>query len=247
MQESFWGSNDDTPFSKRYRMSLIIHKKHNNILYHWHEVFEIYHVLDGELTLRCDGNEYRLKKGDTYFVNWCIPHQDKNHSDNAIVINCRIDDKLLGSVEKDLKKMNLQKVFFENDLEFINLFSELHGLYKKNDSSSEIKKNILFLKMFLKIINENTHNDIPKKEDNKNFVIFKEIFVYLKNHINENISLDKLSNEIGMHKNYLCKVFKEVTGHSIVTYFNIIRAHKAISMMKSNISLSEISDSLVCS
>ena len=245
MQESFWNPNDDKPYIKRYRMGpLTSNRNYAGGLYHWHEVFEIYHVLEGEFTLRCDGNEHRMKKGDTYFVNWCIPHQDKNYSDDAKVYSCRIDDKLLGSAKNDFKKKNLGKVFFENDLDFIKMFSQLCNLSEKDEGISELKVNIIFLKMFEKILTENENIKTYKKEDNKNFVIFKEIFIYLKNHLSENISLDDLSNEIGLHKNYLCRVFKDVTGHSIIAYFNTIRSHKAITMMRNNIPLNDISDSL---
>lgn len=245
MQESFWNPRDDMPFAKRYRMGrLTSQRNHAESLYHWHEVFEIYHVFKGEFTLNCDGNEIRLMKGDTYFVNWCIPHQDIKYIKDTMAYSYRIDGALLGSVANELKLRHLENVLFKNDNDFVALFTTLLEINEKNDIYSELEINRLLIKMVLNVLEKNKDNNNVKKEDSKKFIIFKQIFVYIKNHLDENISLDKLSSELGLHKNYLCRVFKEQTGYSIVSYFNITRAHQAINMINSNIPLSEISDSL---
>ena len=245
MQQSYWDFKDDEPFSKRYRMGLMTSERNfAGGVYHWHEVFEFYHVFEGEFTLRFNGEDIRLKKYDTIFVNWCIPHDDKEYTADASVFSCRVDGHLLGSVSEMFKKYSMPNILFRNDEELHQIITEIVRLDMVQDIQSELSINTQLIKIFDRVLKENKDCFVESDIANRNLVIFREIFIYIKNNLNENISLDKMSEEIGLNKSYMCRVFKEITGYSIVSYFNIARCHKAIVLMSTVKSLSEISDML---
>lgn len=51
----------------------------------------------------------------------------------------------------------------------------------------------------------------------------RRIIVYINDHLADNLSLDTLSNEFFVAKNYLCKVFKQHTGYTVNRYINYKR------------------------
>ncbi|GMQ59405.1 hypothetical protein AN1V17_38020 [Vallitalea sediminicola] len=69
------------------------------------------------------------------------------------------------------------------------------------------------------------------------------ILEYIKNHYYEKLSLEEISNYIGLSKDYISKIFKYNTGNSIITYLNIYRIKKAKQLLKySNLTIKEISE-----
>lgn len=74
--------------------------------------------------------------------------------------------------------------------------------------------------------------------------IEKEIANYILENFLVEISLDQLAQDLRYSKNYLCKVFKEATGYTIIEYRNMLRIRKAYDMVRyTSQTLSDISSS----
>ncbi|MGE7612932.1 response regulator transcription factor [Paenibacillus sp. NPDC101420] len=54
----------------------------------------------------------------------------------------------------------------------------------------------------------------------------------LQKNVENKITLDRLAQEVNMNVNYLCRVFKQDTGRSIVQYMNELKINKAIELLK---------------
>ncbi|MBY3618396.1 response regulator [Acinetobacter sp. CUI P1] len=54
----------------------------------------------------------------------------------------------------------------------------------------------------------------------------------LQENVENKITLDCLAQEVNMNVNYLCRVFKQDTGRSIVQYMNELKINKAIELLK---------------
>ncbi|MEK4294454.1 response regulator transcription factor [Paenibacillus sp. FSL R5-0914] len=54
----------------------------------------------------------------------------------------------------------------------------------------------------------------------------------LQENVENKITLDRLAQEVNMNVNYLCRVFKQDTGRSIVQYMNELKINKAIELLK---------------
>ena len=59
----------------------------------------------------------------------------------------------------------------------------------------------------------------------------KEMILYLEDHFSEDISLDRLSERFRRTPEYLCALFKEATGETIMRYLRRIRVHQAKLML----------------
>ena len=67
--------------------------------------------------------------------------------------------------------------------------------------------------------------------------------MYLQGHTDENMSLDDLAKKFFMSKSYLTRVFRNVTGFSVVEYITYIRVQKAQQLLRdSDTSITEIAE-----
>lgn len=67
------------------------------------------------------------------------------------------------------------------------------------------------------------------------------IATYVETHCFDNFSLDTMAQELTYNRNYLCKVFKQATGSTIIGYVNYLRISKALDLIRySNEKLSDI-------
>ena len=69
---------------------------------------------------------------------------------------------------------------------------------------------------------------------------------YLRDNVRQRISLKDVCERFNYSRSFICKIFKEHTGESLITYFNRIKVEKSKRiLLESKRSISEISLSLL--
>ena len=68
--------------------------------------------------------------------------------------------------------------------------------------------------------------------DNGNEMLTNQLLAFIKEHYREDISLDDLSDAVGLHPNYVCTYFKKATGQSYLTCLHKERILAAKKMLK---------------
>ena len=61
----------------------------------------------------------------------------------------------------------------------------------------------------------------------------KEALAYIRTHYREELSIDGICGRIGISKYYFCRVFREITGRTVVEHINFIRCSMARRMLLS--------------
>ena len=59
-----------------------------------------------------------------------------------------------------------------------------------------------------------------------------EIVAYLNDHYQQDLSLGEVSERFGISKYYLSRMFKEITGFTLIEYLNSIRTKQAQKMLR---------------
>ena len=59
----------------------------------------------------------------------------------------------------------------------------------------------------------------------------RNIALYVQKNCFEELSLDQMAEELNYNKNYLCKVFKQSTGITIINYANYLRISKSLELI----------------
>lgn len=87
-------------------------------------------------------------------------------------------------------------------------------------------------------------------EISKSLALFKDndayftrkIYIYIKNHLNQKITLEQIANNVGYHKAYLTSQFKKLTGKTVMQLVCSMRISKSLQLLRdTNLSISEIS------
>lgn len=137
----------------------------------------------------------------------------------------------------------------------INFNDFIHTASNKNMTSTNIfaEYHYLSLTVFLLricCINEDSENVFshtykPSSTFNDNAYIAESVKKYLQNNIECDVSLDGLSQEIGVSKNTMMRKFRFATGLSIMQYFTKMKIERSIDLIcTTDLSIKSISERL---
>lgn len=72
----------------------------------------------------------------------------------------------------------------------------------------------------------------------------REILYHIAKHYQSPITVDSIAHAIGLSKSHLCRVFKQHTNQTIVHYINELRCQHALNLIKENVPLGQICESV---
>lgn len=77
--------------------------------------------------------------------------------------------------------------------------------------------------------------------DAKHQSTIQQVSAYIQDHLEEKLTLEKVSNQVHLSKSYLCRILKEELGCTFTEYVNRLRVERSkLYLHRSNMSLSEI-------
>ena len=91
----------------------------------------------------------------------------------------------------------------------------------------------------LSFFNEISKSLLLFKDNNAYFT--RKVYVYIKNHLNQKITLEEVAEAVGYHKAYLTAQFKKITGQTIMQFVCSMRISKSLQLLRdTNLSVAEI-------
>ncbi|OMC78854.1 hypothetical protein BK125_08345 [Paenibacillus odorifer] len=93
--------------------------------------------------------------------------------------------------------------------------------------------------MTLDIFMNRNETDISRISNHK----VKEIMLYIRNHFNQEISIQQLANQFFLSPNYLCQLFKKEVGETIIEHISRLRIEYACkTLIETNLSIYQIGE-----
>ena len=204
--------------------------KYKRFYFHWHENLEILHFIDGQARVVSNAKETTVGAADTAVINSNDIH-DVQVTDSPVKYYCLIIDKeFCDSFGFPIEEVTFQQKM--SDPVLTECFAKIHlemqekKPYYKEAVKTEILR--LLLQLFRRYQQKTDH--IVKNSTKINMV--KESMKYIKLHFQEPISLDLIAGHIGFSKYYFCRAFKDVTGYTVNSYINFLRANYAYDLIK---------------
>ncbi len=238
-------------FSEDFELYYYSDSNPSKVESHRHNYYEFYLFLEGDVDIVIDMERYKLKKGDMILVPPNLSHYPIINSKNlysrfVFWISEEYLNKLLG-ISKDYGYLisfvnNKKKYIFHNDIITFNttqskifqLIEEMNSDRFGRDTKISICVNDLLL--YLNRIVYEQNNLYIVKED---IDLYQSIINYIEEHLDEDLSLDKLANEFYLSKYYICHLFKKNTGVSIHRYIIKKRLSECKNAILSNIAIGE--------
>ena len=218
--------------------------------------YEIEFFLSSSGSMLIDETIYPIKKGDIVF------RRPGQITQAIMPFSCYvIFVDLLGNTGKDHENYDFErKQEFQNNYvnEMLNLIPPVvhtslnHGYHylfdavlkefiNYNEVSSILLKSLILqilYQLYIDIKNPFTNGFIPMSS---HYLLLKKIVEYIKNNIQENLSLKKLAEFSGLSPNYLHMLFSRTMNITINEYITILRLEKAKGcLVTTDSSVSEI-------
>ena len=208
---------------------------------HYHSLYEIYFLLEGNCTYIIDNRVYNVRSGDIVIIPEGIIHHTKyddiNHT--RILINCSekyIPDSLLPGL---LSGIYLYRNPFVTE-EVKRIFKAVENEYKLKDKhSDEIISCHTHSLFYLLMRNAGTCLDI----DNGNKLI-EQAVAYIRENFSADISLSSLAKKFCVSPEHFSRMFKKETGLGFSKYLNSLRLQYAEQLLKTaeNINITRVAE-----
>lgn len=198
---------------------------------HTHNYYEFYFFLEGDVTMMIEGEEYTLKSGDVVLIPPKVRHHARIHSQKApyrrfvFWISEEYCNHLL-EVSKDYVYLMQhvlvsRKYIFHNEVISFNtiqskvflLIEELQSERFGKEAKISLGVNDLILHLN-RIVYEQNH---PKSEKEE-LSLYQSILFFIEEHLDEDLSLERLAKEFYVSKYYIAHLFKDSIGMSIHQY-----------------------------
>lgn len=200
--------------------------------YHFHNVYEIYYLEEGEVTMFIEHNIFHLKSGVILFINpheghrvelintstykrFCINLSDhflQKHSEGDLDLSKRLFQRPFG-------KPNMVLLTPEQQQEITPFFPILWNAYNKDTKglgrkllceSSLTSLLIVLNRLFTEKREQALPNMMPE--------LVKQTMIYINERLPQNTSLEEIEKTVYHNSAYVSRKFKEVTGFSIQEY-----------------------------
>lgn len=218
------------PFIYHPRFEITHQSKYPN----WHENVELLQAMDGSGYVLCDGEKIPLSPDALVVINADTLHSI--HTDSRIIYRCLIiDNSFFVSNGVPIRSLYFQKLISSPEIK--SLFNRVADQYSRLEhedfrSVLEVRTRVLDLVNCLCRNHTIPKADIPSNE------YVKQAVIYLRQHIAEPLSLDRLAAELGISKFHLAHLFKLYTGKTIVQTMNLIRCAEAQRMIENGATVS---------
>lgn len=221
----------------------------SNPEFHFHDHYEIYLFLSGNANVFVNELSYSLERGDLLFFNSNDLHKAINYTDDAyerycihfnpdaLSIYCTEQTDLLACFKQSSsKKIHLS----ENELtKIVSKLEHMRAIQKNSAYGTDVLLVNTLVSLLIKTnVLARQYHDAPSSQS----PTITNLLTYINTHIQEDLSLEQLSEVCNIEKCYLCKLFKTATGSTIWQYI----VAKRIALSKQLLSQKNSSIQDVC-
>ncbi len=251
-----------TPFSNRqymlkedFELYYYSDKKAPQLSVHSHDYYEFYFFIEGEVSIEINGQAKKLSHGDLVLLEPGCPHraiiEDPSVPYSRFVFWIS-DDFFMHMFSSSTSYGYLiqrvltakQHIFHHDRLEFNTIESKLFSLIEELSGDrfgKDERIRCLIMDLMLTInraVYEHEH-PVTVSDDNS---LYKNLIIYIEQHLDDDISLEKLAKEFFVSKFYIEHLFKEQMGLSLHQFIIKKRLAKAKALILSGINIVNASE-----
>lgn len=215
---------------------------------HWHEEMELIYIKKGMGLITVDLEQYPVSAGSILLI---IPGQlhsiNQYESDSMEYENIIFKPEILLAKQTDACNSNYFLPLLDGTLQLPTLFVPGMPHYEQIatciDNADEICKTCpdayqlvikgqLYL-MFYTLFSQYCQKQVRRK-DNKSLDKMKQIIKYIENNYMDKITIETMSQELGLSQSHFMKFFKNTMGTTFIDYLNEYRLTMASRLLVSS-------------
>ena len=229
---------------------------------HWHSQVEILYFTEGRFEVEINFTKYFFEEGDICILNGEDLHQIKGISDHTAHDAILFDEHILNFSYMDEFEEKCIQPILNNTYLFPQSITKDDEIYTKvipcmkmlvesaikKESGWYINSKITLLSFLALLYNSDKFIAAEREGGSsygKKVSYYKTVVSYMEQHLEEHVTLEDLAAAIPCNSQYLCRLFKEVSGLSPIQYFISLRIKKACYLL-SHTSLGVLEIALEC-
>ena len=209
----------------------------------WHEEIEIKYILCGTAEIICGGEVFLASKGDVVVINSCEPHGIRRYGDEPLSYHLLMVAPSLpllrdAGIGEHTTFRNLIRGDTQLNAVTEHLFSEL----TRQDTAWELGACGALSLLFVRLLRcHGVSRPVLPPEHRRMAERIQPAIDHILRHYPEEIGVPALAQLCAMSVYHFCRVFKTVTGSTVVSYINRLRTGKAAALLQaSDLSVREI-------
>lgn len=220
---------------------------------HYHDFYEIFCFLDGDVDYWVDGSLYHLKQGDILLINPTELHKPIPRTETEIYerivlwINKNYLSGMCGGIfEKcfDAKSPTYSKILRLSSNEknqTLPLLQKLVSEYYGEEFGSKSCAYGILIQFMTTLNRIALASDAASSEEYSTPTFITEILSYIGDNYSQKLSLDKLASHFFINKYYLSHEFKKAVGTSVHRYITLKRLNIAYELLMKGNTPSQVS------
>ena len=234
------------PFEGKYAAWHRISDGHFGNELHYHDHYEIFFSLSGNLRYTIEGQSFNLEVGSMLIIPPYEFHRlDEQMDGHAERIGLRFDAKILN--ELSVENCDLSMCFdkYSPKFKYLLQLSEsqkrelyylLQGLINEQDNQAfgKVLAAKSLLTQFLIILNRTAieNEDIVDYSDDPSSHLVRQVLDYMELHYSEDISLEQLENKFFVSRHKITQQFTKLVGYPPYRYLLNLRLRNAQRLLK---------------
>lgn len=217
---------------------------------HWHEELEILYPLNGEADITVEGEKYRLEKKNLTVIESCQVHSTYTYDKTSMFLRIHVSKQHLQSYLPDVELYRIDCIpekladsSFPEYYKICELLAELTRLYITDSPVFRLEAEGLILQVLARLLRYFSFSATPQIPDANLMTIgrIRKVISYVEEHYKENISLQDVSDLLGIGKEYFCRFFKKNMGISFLQYLNEVRlTHVYQDLLDTDLPVAEV-------
>lgn len=206
--------------------------KNHNSPPHWHRALEILYILNGKATVKMEGKKYKLNPQDMMVIDSAKVHDVVYALPQTMGITIHISKNFLRKYIPDIEltKFECSKETLRDDQtksyeRLCEYMKKLTVTYIDQKQSYELKSNAYVLDILAELV-DNFSTQIAENLSVSGYnklARLEQVYHYVEEHHSEEITLEDVAFELGLNREYFCRMFKKNMGISFISYVNQVR------------------------
>ena len=216
----------------QYELDVVHHHRALKYKSHLHNEFETIFLFEGEQGLIVNGSEYVLHEGDCAVIFPNVPHsytrpdsikKVNNAADSAIIF---MPADALYAMFPDTRGSYPDECIINADTLNENAVLAFHKIFEEASINAQIGWAYIIFSHTIPLLMKNTLLSLQNSDT------ITRLLSYISLNFRKSLTLDMISDELGINKYYISRVFSNQIKVSFRTYLNVLRTNHAASLIK---------------
>lgn len=209
---------------------------------HYHDEIELLLQMSGELVCHLDGSTLKVTPGQTLFIDSLIPHWTETLTPDCSYILLQFDPNDFKSGNRqgrtaarylpNLSRNSKQSARVIEDEVIADSLQDIWTEYTQKEAGAD-KMILSHLYYLMGWLERNRYLSQESTFDEQTLQKLSPVLEYIdQNYGKPELSLEMVSDLLGLNSAYFCRTFKRATGHSFTDYLNHVRIAKSENLLR---------------